>query len=274
MIKEGGADYVWPDQFTPLLRVAFHNPATGGRKMILVAVYPTALFDIDDAVAPSGVWTITLRNVGGNVLPIDIWLGRNDTPFGYRVRGRQSRLEDAHYLETRYEHPSGRPLEIDDGRSQVVRAASLNGLATGARVVVVGASRAGDLSTARYSAAGTDPSVPKKAQDVRPPDALALSDTSYARPGILAAGTRSGSICAMNGTSVAAPQIARFIARVMTTGNTGKRTDIQNEADGEEANRLGSIEPAGPFKKQPDLFRGGHGRIMIPGLLPPANRGR
>ena len=269
-LTEAGAEYVWPDQVTPLLRIAFHSPATGGRKMVLVAVYPTALFDIDDAVAPSGVWTITLRNMGGNVLPVDIWIGRNDTPFGYRIRGRQSRLEDTHYLETRYDI-HGRTVEIDDGQSQIVRAASLNGLATGSMAVVAGGSRAGDLSTARYSAAGTDPRVPKKAQAVRHPDALALSDATYARPGILAAGTRSGSVCAMNGTSVAAPQVARWIARAMAAGNPGKRSDIQNEANVEETNRLGSIEPAGPFKKKPDAFRGGLGRIVIPDL-PPANR--
>jgi hypothetical protein len=269
-VKESGPEYPWPPQAAPLLRIAFHSPAIGGRKQILIAVYPTVPPDIGDPIAPSGVWTITLRNMGGKVLPVDLWIRRNDTPFGYPIRGRQSRLEDTHYLETRYD-VYGRQVEVDDGLSQVVRAGSLNGLATGALAVVVGGCRAGDLSAARYSAAGTDPASPATAQTVRHPDALALSDASHVRAGILAAGTRSGSVCTMNGTSVAAPQVTRWIARALAAGKPGTRLNVEDEANTEEVNRAGSIEPAGPFKKRPEKFRGGHGRIVIPDL-PPANK--
>ena len=45
--------------------------------------------------------------------------------------------------------------------------------------------------------------------------------------GVLAAGTRSGSIVAMNGTSVAAPQIARRIADDLANGGFGNRAAVQ-----------------------------------------------
>ena len=48
---------------------------------------------------------------------------------------------------------------------------------------------------------------------------MAQSDRSYVHRGILAAGTRSGSRVVMNGTSVAAPQIAREIAEMRATGD-------------------------------------------------------
>jgi hypothetical protein len=41
---------------------------------------------------------------------------------------------------------------------------------------------------------------------------LAVADDSAIHRGIIAAGTRSGSTLALNGTSVAAPQVAREIA--------------------------------------------------------------
>jgi hypothetical protein len=72
------------------------------------------------------------------------------------------------------------------------------------------------------------------------PDALAQSDRSYVHRGILAAGTRSGSRVVMNGTSVAAPRIARAVAERRATGDQDRGREIVRDlANDRRPNELG-----------------------------------
>lgn len=188
------------------------------RDMVLAAIAPTAGLEAGRAWAPPGVWCVELSNEGSAAVEVHGWIRRNDTPFGSRAGGRQSWFEDVGYAVLR---DDGRARVHDDPASDtpIRRTTTLNGIATGRNVVVVGAQREDDRSAAGYTAQG--PTVPGSATEVvrrRGPDLIAPSDRSAARPGRLAAGTRSGSTVALNGTSVATPQVVRRIAEAFVAG--------------------------------------------------------
>ena len=180
------------------------------RDMILVAVAPTDGFETDRAWAPSGIWSVEVTNSGVEDIEVHAWIRRNDSPFGSWTGGRQSRFEDDDY---RVFDDEGRVVQHDDPASAtpIRRSTTFNGIATGRNVLVVGAQRAdGDRVAAPYTAHG--PVVPGAAADApwrQGPDLLAPADRSAARPGVPGAGTRSGSVIHLNGTSVAAPAFAR-----------------------------------------------------------------
>jgi hypothetical protein len=77
---------------------------------------------------------------------------------------------------------------------------------------------------------------------------MASSDDSRVHQGILAAGSRSGSVVPLNGTSVAAPQIARIVADDLAAGGNGDRPMVWNRAQLDDPGYV-------PNK------RGGYGRI-------------
>jgi hypothetical protein len=190
------------------------------RGMFLIALEPTKRKVLGDGrinpVAPSGTWTVTLVSTGLDGEPVEAWIQRDDTPYGFPLRGRQSYFDDPDYV--RFD-PQGREIEEDSHRDQekspsfVKRAGSINSIATGAETTVVGGALGHVLRPARYSAGGP---ITRRAGDPQAhregPDGMAESDRSLVRLGVLAAGTRSGSKVALNGTSVAAPQATREIA--------------------------------------------------------------
>jgi hypothetical protein len=207
-IAEGGG-YEWATPGDVLCKLRYYTPLeTGTRGCIVVSLPPTASHDPELAVAPSGTWRIRVRNPGSAAIQdIDGWIQRDDTPYGYPVRGRQSRFDDPSY---RRFDDGGREIEVDDPASYVKRAGTINAIATGTHAVVIAGSRRSSRKQAKYSAAG--PIVNPAPGQPNGPDAMAVSEDSDACGGLLAAGTRSGSVVAMNGSSVAAPQIARWIA--------------------------------------------------------------
>ncbi len=255
--------YEWPSSVpgTPVLHVAYETAATTGtHQRVTVILLPTAPldpFDASEPVAPSGLWKIELFNAGP-AATIDVWIQRNDTPFGWPIRGRQSYFDEPgyHRFDT-----YGREIETDDPANYTKREGTINSLATGTSTVVIGGCRRSDLKPAKYSAAG--PIVPRVAGFPPPrtgpdPDAMAISDDSVACQGVLAAGTRSNSVFAMNGTSVAAPQVTRWIAKRMLAHLPACRHGVHALASAEEAPR--------PHHAPAD--REGAGRVDD--LLPPA----
>jgi len=160
-----------------------------------------------DAVAPSGVWRVTLSSATA-VQGIRSWIRRSDTLSGRRARGRQSYFDDPRY--TRFGRTPSRPRDFDPAgaTSYVRRVQTLSGIATGQTTRVIGGYRNSDFYPAFYSSHGTRTlgGVPTG------PDWLACCDESAVLPGVHGAGTRTGSVVAMNGTSVAAPQATRWIA--------------------------------------------------------------
>jgi len=148
----------------------------------------------------------------------------DDRPLGYPQNGRQSYFIDDRYK--RFDEISGREVETDN-ESAIKRDGSINAIATGSRMIVAGGYVRKENRVAKYSAGGPiSPTSGTGKVNRLGPDALARSDVSYVRQGILAAGTRSGSRVAMNGTSVAAPQIAREIAKIRATGDSRPGREI------------------------------------------------
>ncbi|MEM5345006.1 S8 family serine peptidase [Paraburkholderia azotifigens] len=189
--------------------------ATGGRNMILIALAPTVTRQPSRIAAPAGNWVVTLANLAGANGSIDIhaWIQRNETAYGFPIRGRQSRFEDP-----RYKRFVGgmhvRDFDDNNTDSWISRRSTLNSIATGDSTVVVGAYRRTDGTAAAYSSTG--PSLRKNVRDG--PDATAISEDSPACAGVLGASTRSGSLVAMSGTSAAAPQVARVLACTQVIG--------------------------------------------------------
>jgi hypothetical protein len=165
--------------------------------------------------APSGVWTVTVTTTSN--AKIEAFIGRKSTLGGRRVLGRQSYFDDPLYV--RFE-PNTLPRDYDQAisRSYVRRRSTLSGIATGEHSFVIGgfrrALRQPDMP-AGYTSSGPFWGG-KRAPPA--PDLLVASEDSITCHGVLAAGTRSGCVVAMNGTSVAAPQFARWRADTIAAG--------------------------------------------------------
>ena len=262
-----GAVLVWQLPTGVLGMIAYlAQVAQSNRGMILVLIAPTATLHPTRPVAPSGRWQVAVKNTGAQV-EIDAWIQRDDTPFGYPVRGRQSRFEDFQYA--RRDPVTGREVETFDATaaaSWVRRAGTQNAIATGYNTVVVGGFRRSDRRAASYSSCG--PILPPSAAATRArdgPDALTVSEDSPAQYGVLAAGTRSGSVFAMNGTSAAAPQMTRAIANLLAGGAAKPIWQVVDQ--------LAATEEAKPPAKPPlPAQRKGYGRVAFAPLVHPKNQ--
>ncbi len=202
----------------PLLMSLAYSKAGAMRDHVLLYVTPTsyeAAASAGLAPAPSGVWTVRIKNLASQALTIDAWIKRSDTPAGRRMHGRQSRFEDIHYDQL---DRGGRPQPYEpsppmvppppQNRRYTVRRGTLSGIATGRRTIVVGSSILTTMAPATYSAQGGQHGSAPPAR----PRWLAASEDSPFLAGRLAAGTRSGSWVAMGGSSAAAPQSTRAFA--------------------------------------------------------------
>lgn len=257
-----GGEERWEVGGKTVCRVLYaYVPPPTGRGKYLITLKPTAKLESDEAVAPYGLWTIRLTNLSLNPTEaVDLGVRRDEAPYGYPRRGRQSYFDDPAYM--RYDE-AGRPVEVDNA-SPVKRAGSINGLATGRVPSVVGGLLRDELRPAPYSAGG--PITPNGGAPPHRdgPDALAVADESIGHPGILAAGSRSGSVVAMNGTSVAAPRVARWMAGELAAGRAGGRPAVKTLAQTEETKLPGRAPPP------PPSTRGGWGRILLDPVSPRA----
>ncbi|HKQ27963.1 MAG TPA: hypothetical protein VJT77_05140, partial [Burkholderiales bacterium] len=271
-IQEGQPSLEWPTTGQVLCQVTYINASlTGHRGMILISVAPTATHDPLMDVAPSGTWKISLKNIGNApITDIRAWVRRDDTPYGYPQRGRQSRLEDPGFAQF---DDAGRQIEDDTpSASDVRRDGTINALATGKRTIVVAGMRRDCWRPSNYAAGGVVVKPPGRGAPTDDgPDVTTVSDDSSIYNGLLGSGTRSGSIVAINGTSVAAPQITRWLVEQMAAGSGYERTDATQFA------KLGtppspwpnSMTEAAPPTAAPGLStlapeRVGDGRIEFP----------
>lgn len=227
---------------------AAYDKEVGGRSRIFLAMAPTAEHRSPPRTVPSGTWLIELRNEG-EATTGDVWIQRGDTPFGYPLSGRQSRFDDENYV--RFDL-AGRPKQDDDIGSPIRRESTINAIATGTQTIVVGAYRGSDRTVSEYSCGGGRSAAPGR-QPIRSPDASAVADDTSVYRNLLAAGTRSGSVVAMNGTSVAAPQVTRSIWELMLEQKACDRPDIQRIARAADAKA--------PAPGSPPATRIGAGRL-------------
>ena len=250
------SNWSWPSSGNLLFRAIYYD-IVGRRPMIFLSMAPTAGMTASPRTAPSGTWLVEIENQGSAVV-VDAWVQRGDTPFGYPLWGRQSRFDDSRYQ--RFD-VAGRPQEEDTGPdpnivpSSIQRRGTINALSTGQRAIVIGGFRRSDCHPSSYSGAGpvaTPPTVPPPRYG---PDAAAVADDSVALHGVLAAGTRTGSVVAMAGTSVAAPQITRLISELMASGLATDRVAIQY---------IAASDPCPPASGPSPEQRIGAGRIERP----------
>lgn len=223
-IRPGGY-WHWPTTANVRFWASYFDPL-GERPQIVLAMSPTAELSTAPRTALSGTWLVEVDNKGGAVT-VDAWVQRGDTPFGYPLWGRQSRFDDSDYV--RFDL-AGRPQQDDTGPSYIRRMGSINALATGQRAIVIGGFRRSDNAPSEYSGAGpaaTPATVPPPRTG---PDVAAVADDSVVLHGVLAAGTRTGSVSAMNGTSIAGPQVTRSISDMMTASLRSDRAAVQAAA--------------------------------------------
>lgn len=190
----------------------------GDRLRLVLAVNGTARHDLEAAPAPAGTWALTIENAGSTAITVHAYVQRDDTPSGYPLRGRQSLFDHPHAhgrdaLTGRYDRfEKDCPLTLEE---------TLSAIATGTDTIVVGAAvESAGIAPASYTSSGPSPG---RAQ----PDCSAIADQGIRHWGILAAGTWGGTVAAMRGTSVAAPQVARKIADALASGKTaGDRSGL------------------------------------------------
>lgn len=225
----------------------------GTRAVLLLSLAPTGSPSAGVPLSPAGLWQVQLTNdsIGAVKLrDIHAWIQRDDTAPGYKRRGRQSYFDDPAYR--RYDD-GGRPIEVDNA-SCVKRKHTLNAIATGQKTIVIGGFRRSDWKATPDSARG--PAIPpgRSGGLGRGPDAMWPSDEAPSHRGVLGAGTRSGSCVAMNGTSVAAPQAARWIANQWLTVAAPSTVD---------RNAVFNFAGADTRPDKPPLERGGGGRVSV-----------
>jgi hypothetical protein len=195
------------------------NEHTTGRCRVLVVMAPTEPEDSRLPGVASGTWTVVVTRVYNAMRlgedPISCWIQRAADPDSLRSGSRQSYFEDL--KDVRY-GPDGDLREEDTEDAFVRRFGSLNGLATGSASLVVAGFRlgAGLGSTpgaarpARYSAAWKLNPALREARVA----CSSMSDRSRVLTGTIAAGVRSGALSYVQGTSTAAPFVARRLATV------------------------------------------------------------
>ena len=224
------------------------------RTVFFIILLPTTAFQAGATLAPAGTYEIAITRGSGPATSdiVHAWVARDETLPGYPQAGRQSFFDDPAYQRFDY---AGRDLETDDTSMSVVkRRGTINSIATDdsladASPIVTGGHLPKELKAAKYSSAATRSPPPRE------PDATAPSDDSRVHAGVLAAGTRSNSVFAMAGTSVAAPQVARLVADNLAVSGLGDRAMVRIRAAADE----GSYGLGAPAPPPPE--RGGAGRI-------------
>jgi hypothetical protein len=269
-IGENGAPIEWPPG-NPVYRANFRfDPPPLDRGAFTVVISPTASLDPNERLAPAGTWRIDLENLG--LAPNDVvhaWIERDETVYGYPLRARQSYFD--HECYKRFDvDGAGREIEEDQPGCVVKRAGTLSAIATGRNPVVLGGLLRKEMRAVKYSAGGPITTPQGAPPDPFRPDAVTVSDDSSVHRGVLAAGSRSGSVVAMVGTSVAAPQITRWIADRLAQGMPADRQIVQNLAWWQELAAAASILPPRPplTPPPPNNPRYGAGRIELPSPPP------
>jgi hypothetical protein len=120
-------------------------------------------------------------------------------------------------------------VDHPDSKTLIRRSGNFNSIATGSRTRSVGGIRVSDAHWAHYSPRDPDPdaSRPRRPDVVKVPNASGYSDENPVLTGMKAAGTRSGAVVRLAGTSVAAPQETR---RLINATGTSPATTTSPEA--------------------------------------------
>lgn len=197
------------------------------------------------AVAEHGDWKIKVTGIRKGA-EMHAYVARTDPNLGARTGAKRSYFVDPSWERTRAAsagctHVGG---EFDKTGSLVHRHGTLNGIATRqeSAVHVAGGLNLIDGRKSRYASAGPARRGPLPRR-VGPDFALPCDET-FALEGIRAGGTRSGVVFRLIGTSTAAPQLARHVAKSVVLGTQlPAATHIPGNNKGKEERGGGDMEP-------------------------------
>jgi hypothetical protein len=182
----------------------------------------------------AGAWTIVIRRrpraARLHERSIRCWIQRDTDPENLRSGARQSYFDDPD--DVRY-CDDGALLEVDTERAYARRFGSLNGLTTAPVSLAVAGFRLGaglelslkDAKPARYSCAGTQNTGWPQTKIA----CSSMSDRSQILRGTVAAGVRSGARSVMQGTSMAAPFVARQLATTFVSASDQDVAQAESE---------------------------------------------
>lgn len=214
-----------------LARISFDQPQAGtGKRRILLAVVPTAPMRgiAQRRWAPAGLWHISVSAPLADGERIEAWIQRDAWPLRDKGEIRQSYFDHPGYVRFT---PEGAALTTDPEipETPVMRRGTLNGLATGrppAAPVVVAAALGEGGVLADYSALADDGMIagPQNGTSMF----SAVAERSRNVRGVLASGSRCGAVVPLGGTSVAAPQVTRYLADAFINGRLSPADSAAN----------------------------------------------
>ncbi len=173
------------------------------RSMGLLVVAPTAPSD-GLVAAPAGVWTLTVKNKGPRTLVLNARVERDVLSSRPSSRVQQARLiADRLAFQAAARQPTRRPT-VRGSKGGVTDDQVMSGMANGVGALAAGALVANPHRVSAYSSS--------RNADGGGLLAYAVADASLTLPGIRVCGNYSGTVVRLNGTSIAAPQVARHDA--------------------------------------------------------------
>lgn len=203
----------------------------GGQVLVQLSLGPTVGLGPLPA-CPPGAWRIILRTTEAEPVRVTARVQRDETPYGYRTLGRQSWLD----------HPEGwewdddlrgyvAPRSVEDAPGCPITREGTCVAYAGAdspAVLFVGSARprTGDPETlvpAAYSSEGVRHLA--RPGESEGPTLVARGDDGVMLSGRRGAGTLSGSVARMGGTSMAAPAVARALVRYFQTTPPADQTE-------------------------------------------------
>lgn len=179
--------------------------------MALLAICGTLYSGRRLAVATAGPWRVTVVQQGATPLQVQAWIERDEIGYGNR-RDQAARF-----------------FAVDNGLrakdSPVREANTLSNIATGAHVFTVGGYRGPKASgpVADYSGEPSEDWTGQRPRRYLP--FAAKADAGKSHPGVRVPGNRGNVVWRMNGTSVSAPQAARYVANEMAKGLTRQQVE-------------------------------------------------
>ncbi|WP_205749132.1 hypothetical protein, partial [Frigidibacter oleivorans] len=180
----------------------------GWREGIVLVLPPTAPMAPGLPQAQAGRWTLAVSDADGGAWQASVQ--RDDAVQGFRRAGHQGRFDDPAF---RHWLPDGHVAGFDPvpPAGPVRRQGTLNAFACGEAPLRVGGAfgDGGDLPYAGLLPGQGDP---------RCGDLRAVCEAGHAARGIAAPASRSGGAARLTGTSVAAPQVARWLAQRLADG--------------------------------------------------------
>lgn len=196
------------------------------RDGITVIAVPTCPERLGEAFAPPGEWQVRIADASPEGV-YDLAAQRDEVIRGFRRGARQSWFHDPAY---RSHDPSGFPILTDaqnGGDPKVIRTDTVNAYATGERPLRGGAIYRREGTTTPYTAL---------LNDGQPGDCLVPVDRAIGSPGMILRGRDSGSFELSSGTSMAAPQLARWLGGELSDGHRpGSRAAIRHLAENQSA---------------------------------------